>query len=642
MLSTIRDKTQGLLAMIVIGLIAIPFAFWGIDSYFDNNTSGAVAEVNGAEIGAERYREAFNQRVRAMQQMMGGRVDARLFNDPGFKRQVLESLVDEVLVVQAAQDAGYRISDLQLSKEISTIPQFQREGRFDLAHYQEVLRSAGYTSARFEQGMRQDLLAQQFSGGYADTAAVGTEDVNALVRLEAQQREYRYVLFPAARYVATAKVPESAVAEYYESHPDEFKTVERVKLQYVRLGIDQLKADVAISDDELRTAYDDEIARFSTPEERRASHILIDVPPNADTATQAAALKRAEELYARARKGEDFAKLAREYSKDPGSAAKGGDLGFSQRGAFVKEFEDVLFAMKLGDISKPVKTQYGFHVIKATAIKPGTRKPLAAVKGELEQQLRQRKAEERFYELSERLNDLLYEQPDSLNPAAQALGLKVEQTDWVARGTNTGLFANPRVAEAAFSADVLQQKRNSEAIEAAPNAVIALRVLEHQPAVARPLSEVRERIVAKLKREQAREQATKAGEAALAQLKGGSALPAVAQSAGLGVTGPRVDTRQPAAKVDARLLAAVFAAPRPGDKPGDNKASVGGVALGEEGYAVYEVLNVRDGDPAKADAGTRQRAEQNLKRRFGAEFYRAYIADLRRDADVKTFPDRLN
>jgi len=641
MLSTIREKTQGLFATIVIVIIGVPFALWGINSYFENNASNAVAEVNGVEIGDQRYREAFDQRARAMQQMMGGRVDARLFSDPGFKRQVLESLVDEVLVVQAAQDAGYRIGDSQLSAEIATIPQFQSEGRFDPARYQEALRNAGYTSARFEQGMRQDLLAQQFGAGFGETAAIGVEDVNALIRVEAQQREYRFVLFPAARYVANAQVPDSTVTEYFESHPDEFKTTERVKLQYVRLGIDQLKADANVSEDELRAAYEDEVGRFSTPEERRASHILIELPPNADAATQAAAQKRAEELYARARKGEDFAKLARAYSKDPGSATKGGDLGFSRRGAFVKEFEDALFAMQTGDISKPVKTQYGYHIIKLTAVKPGTRKPLAAVKGEIEQQVRQRKAEERFYELSERLNDLLYEQPDSLQPAAQALGLKVEQSDWLARGTNAGILADPRVAEAAFSPEVLQQKRNSDAIEAGPNAVIALRVAEHQPAVVRPLSEVREQIVAKLKREQARDQATKAGEAALAQLKDGGHLSAVAQGAGLQPSGLQTSTRQPAktnAGTDPRLLAAVFAAPR----PADNKASIGGVALGNDGYAVYEVVNVRDGDPAKAEAGVRQRAEQNLKRRFGAEFYRAYIADLRRAANVKTYPDRLN
>ena len=641
MLSTIREKTQGLFATIVIVIIGVPFALWGINSYFENNASNAVAEVNGAEIGAERYREAFNQRARAMQQMMGGRVDARLFSDPGFKRQVLDSLVDEVLVVQAAQDAGYRVGDVQLSEEIATIPQFQREGRFDPARYQEALRSAGYTSARFEQGMRQDLLAQQFGAGFSETAAIGTDDVNALIRVEAQQREFRFLLFPAVRYVANAQVPESAVTEYYEAHPDEFKTVEQVKLQYLRLGTDQLKAEVNISEDELRAAYDDEAARFSTPEERRASHILVELPPNADAATQAAAQKRAEELYARARKGEDFAKLAREHSKDPGSAAKGGDLGFSQRGAFVKEFEDTLFAMQAGDISKPVKTQYGYHIIKLTAIKPGTRKPLVAVKGEIEQQLRQRKAEERFYELSERLNDLLYEQPDSLQPAAQALGLKVEQSDWLARGTNAGILANPRVAEAAFSPEVLQQKRNSDAIEAGPNAVIALRVAEHQPAIVRPLAEVRAQILAKLKREQAREQATKAGEAALAQLKAGGQLAAVAKGSGLQPSGAYTSTRQPAkpnAGVDGRLLAAVFAAPR----PADNKAAAGGVALGDEGYAVFEILNVRDGDPAKVDANTRQRAEQNLRRRFGAEFYRAHVADLRRAANVKTYPDRLN
>lgn len=642
MLTTIREKIQGLLATIVIALIAIPFAFWGIDSYFDNNASNTVAEVNGAPISAERYREAFDQRVRAMQQMMGGRVDARLFNDPGFKRQVLESLVDEVLVVQAAQDAGYRISDAQLSEEVATIPQFQRDGRFDSAQYQAALRNAGYTSARFEQGMRQDLLAQQFGGGYGETAVVGAEQVNALIKMEDQQREYRYVLFPSTRYLAKAQVPESAIAEYYQSHPDEFKTVERVRLQYVRLSVDQLKAEVNVSEDELRAAYDDEGARFATAEERRASHILIEVPPNADAATQAAAQKRADELYARARKGEDFAKLAREYSKDSGSAAKGGDLGFSPRGAFVKEFEDTLFAMKPGEISKPVKTQYGFHIIKLTAVKPGTRKPLAEAKVELEQQLRQRKAEERFYELSERLNDLLYEQPDSLQPAAQALGLKIEQTDWLARGSNTGLFTNPRIAETAFSAEILQQKRNSDAIEAGPNSVIALRVLEHQPAVVRPLPEVREQITAKLKREQARDEAIKAGEAALAQLKSGSALPMIAKGAGMPLAGAQTSTRQPAKAgaraADARLVAALFAAPR----PSANKPSAGGVALGDEGYAVYEVLSVRDGDVAKADAGVRQRAEQNLKRRFGAEFYRAYMTDLRRAANVETYPDRLN
>ena len=629
MLSTIREKVQGWFATVILVIIGVPFALWGIDSYFQGEGNRPVAEVDGIPIDAGVYRNALERQRQNMRQFLGNNVDARLLDSPAFKTRVVEGLVEQTLLQRYAQDYGFAVADADLGRAIRAIPEFHENGAFDTGRYQALLRSNGLTVSTFERNMREDLMAAQVRGGF--TQAIVTEaDIERVGALLAERRTVTVATFTPQQLLANIAVGAEDIDRYYQAHLDEFKLPEQVRVAYIELSADEIAAQISVGEDELRALYNDEAARFISQEQRRASHILIPAAPDASPEQAEQALKKAQDIRAAVVAGEDFAAAARKHSQDPGSAAKGGDLGFSARGAFVKEFETALYGLKKGEISAPIKTQYGYHIIKLVDIKPEVRKPFAQVRAELEKSLRQRKAEERFFELSQSLQNALYEHPDSLEPAAKAMGLKIQQSDWFSRQGGAGIAQHRPVVDAAFAPEVLAQQRNSDAIEIAPTRFVAVRVVERQPARQRPLAEVQAQVTAAVRRERAAQAAQQRGEALLAEVQKGTDLSAAAKKHGASLSAATDIGRQERGKLSPPVITAAFKAPRPSGRP-----VYTGVNLGAEGYAVVSVSAVKTAAPDKAQA------RQILEQYRGQDMYTAMLANLRETKKVTIYSDRL-
>ena len=431
MLTTIREKTQGWIAAIILGLVTIPFALWGINTYFEGGGRLNVAEVNGVDISVETYKRSIEDQRRSIQKMLGRAFDPRQFDTPEFRQRVLDGLIDETLFAMDVEKHGYRISDAELSRKIRFAPQFQRDGQFDPKLYEALLRNAGLDVTGFEARLRRDELVRQAESGYAQSAILMPADIQTLLRLQTQQREATVAALKPAQLRARVKITAQAIEQEYSANAERYKTLERVRIAYIRLAATDLAKDLRVSEDEARKVMRETAASAAGKEERRASHILIKLPQSADAQTEKVAMANAQDLRAQLVAGADFATLARKYSADPGSATKGGDLGFVGRGALAKEFEQSLFALKKpGELSAPVRTSYGLHIIKLTGVKSAPTAP-ALSRAKVEAEIRSRKAEERFFELSEKFQNLVYEQSDSLKPAAELLRLKVETSGWV-------------------------------------------------------------------------------------------------------------------------------------------------------------------------------------------------------------------
>ncbi len=628
MLAKIREKTQSIFAIFLLVLFLIPFALWGTYSYFESVSREAVAEVNGMEIGLQAYRQA-------LEQLRDPR-NPRLLEDPAIKQLVVEGLIDQVLLVQAARDSGYRIGDERLARSIRELPYFQRNGRFDQKLYEELLRREGIGVQEFESRHRGEQIAAQVRDGLVESAVVTEDDLQSVIRLLRQQREVAQVLISVERFLAGLPVTAKEIEQYYRDNSERFRVPEEVRIEYLQLSVPKLASGLTIEENELRRAYEQEADRYVIPEQRHAAHILAMLSEQATAQDVEKARARIEALARRARAGEDFGVLARKHSDDADSAGRGGDLGTIRRGILPPELEAIVYALKPGEISGPVRTAYGYHLVKLIDYTPERRRPFEAVRKEIEQRLRRRKAEERFYESVEQLRNLAYEQPDSLEPAARALGLKIERSQWFTRAGGQGLEMHPRVVEAAFHPEVLEERRNSDVIELDADTALVLRVTDHRPARLEPLEAVRARIERELRRRKAEEAARALGERLLAQLEQGAAFAAMAKKHGLVYQPPRLFTRETPG-LDPRLLEAVFRAPRPA--PG--RTAYGGVLLGEKGYVLYALSRVIEPDPAKADTTARERARRLLLSRRGAEYYSYYRLRLRQLAEVEIYKDRL-
>jgi peptidyl-prolyl cis-trans isomerase D len=629
MLLAIRDKTQGIIATIILGLVIIPFALWGTYSYFEGGSDINVAEVDGIEISQQTYRITFDR-------LLASNINPAILQSPEFKRQVLDGLIDQTLLVRNGIERGYRIGDAELARFIRETPQFQRQGQFDPLLYEAALRREGTSEQSFEQRLRALQIAGQIQTGLTQSAILLPADREALIRLWSEQREFDYVVVGRARFISGVRVTEDAIKEYYDSHPAEFKTPEQVRVEYLELSLVDLASDFEPSEAVLRQAYEEEQGRFLTPEQRRVSHILFEVPTDAKQEDLDRVLQKARDIEKQLRGGADFAALAKEHSADSGTAANGGDLGFVTQGALPRELEQAVAKLKVGEITAPVKTSYGYHIVKLTEYTAATGKSFEQASDELKQLVRRRRAEEAFYQKVEELSNLVYEHPDSLAPAAETLDLKPQQSDWFSREGGEGIAANPKVVEAAFSLDVLHESRNSEAIELGADKLVALRVIGHRDAARKPLDDVRAQIRTLLQKRQATAEANALGGKIYADLLGGQSLEQLAKANGLNFERAQISRINPK-QVNRQVIAAVFEAPRPqGDTP-----VYGEVDLGGAGRAVFMLKSVTTATTTKADDALVRRVESALQQRFGAEQYRDYLVRLRETADIKVFPDKL-
>jgi peptidyl-prolyl cis-trans isomerase D len=637
MLTTIREKTQGWIAAIILGLVTIPFALWGINTYFESGGRLNVAEVNGVDISVTTYRRALEDQRRSLQQMLGRAADPRLFDTPEFHQRVLDGLIDEVLISVDIEARGYRVSDAELSRQIRLSPQFQRDGQFDPKLYAALLRNAGLDVAGFEARLRRDVLVRQAESGYAQSAIVTSADLQALLKLQAQQREAAVAVLKPVRLRDRVKISAQAVEQEYTANAERYQSPERVRIEYIRLDAADLAKNIQVSEDEVRKAMAEGAASAAGKEERRASHILIKLPQGADAQAEKAAMAKAQALRAQLLAGADFATLARKNSEDPGSAAQGGDLGFVSRGTLVKEFEQTLFALKKpGELSAPVRTTYGLHLIKLTGVKAAPSAP-ATTRAKVEAEIRARKAEERFFELSEKFHNLVYEQTDSLKPAAEVLGLKIETSGWFTRaGGGSGLVAQPKVIEAAFDPEVLTQGHNSNTLELDRNTLVALRIAAHEPRSQRPLAEVHSEIEKTLLASALQAEAEHLAQEALGKLRAGESFEAMARQYGMDSQATRLFTRK-AAGADAQLLAALFKTGYPeGGKP-----VYGSAVLGDGAIAVFAVKHVTEPEKPVTVGAEADALRKQVEARRGREYLESYLGGLRQQAKIKVYKDQL-
>ena len=626
MLQSIRDRLTGPIVWFVVGLIAIPFAFWGIDSFRTDGGDPTVVKVGDQKITQAQLRQTYEQRYQQYRSLLGESFRADLFDENRFRQLTLDDMVQESALRQFAQSQGYRASDASLRDFLTSVPAFQKDGKFSAQTYRELLERQGLQPEPYEAQLRESLAIDQLRSGVQTTSFVSPDEAWAAYRLEKQARRIAVLKVTATGYRDAVQVSDAQIAERYERDKSQFQAPERLKLAYVELDRNKLSAVEAPAVEVLQAIYDAEKeARFTSVEERRASHILIGFG-----ADKAAAKGKAEKLLTESRGGGDFKALAGQHSEDPGSKAQGGDLGWVRRGAMVPNFEEALFKMKSGEIVGPVETEFGWHVIRMDEIKaPQTRAfENADVQTELLEAYRNREGEKRFQELSTKLEQLAFENT-SLEPVAEALGAKIQLTEWFTRVGGPGIAEIDAVRQAAFSAEILQDGENSKPIAASADALIVLRKSEYEPARQLTLDEVKDRVRGALVEEGAAVLAKQSADAILAEVRAGKTLAEVALARQLALQFEGEATRD-LQTLDGPVLDAVFRLPQV--ELGTLRSEV--VANGAGDLSVVVMSEVIDPPrPSDTKALDEYRA-QFSERMAGAEFT-AYRKAIERKVEVQ-------
>lgn len=608
------------LVQVVLALIVLPFALWGVDSYQKSGNVAALAKVNGEKIGQQEFDYAMEQQRKRIREMAGSNFDPAIFDKPEIKHSVLDGLVTQHLLFAEARSAGLVVSDELMAQMIASVEAFQKDGKFDKQKYEAALGAQGMTPATFEHRVRQDLMTRQLTDAFAQNGYAAQATAERLIRLNEQQRVVSVAKLELEALKNQAKVDDAAIKDYYEKNPQEFHVPERAKVEYVTLSVDSLMAQVTATDEGIKAYYDEHLNEFGTQEQRQAAHILIALSKQASDAEKQAAKSKAEQVLQQVRQTPGkFAALAKQYSQDPGSASNGGDLGMFGRGAMVKPFEEAVFSLKVDEVSGLVQSDFGLHIIKLVAIKPSSTRALSEVKGLIAQRIKLQHAGDKFAELAEKFSNAVYEQSDSLKPAAELANTAVHGGVWVSKGQSATEPWNEKALQAVFSEDVLKNKRNTTAIEVAPNTLLAARVTEYQAATVRPLSEVAEDVRKNLQRQQVLQAAAQQGKTLLGQLQGGEKVQVTWKAA-------QSITRAQHADLNQTLAQLLFRA-----DIGKLPAYVG-VEDAQQGYVIARIDEVKE--VAAIEAGKLNRYAQQIRQITGEELLKAYLADTKKRADI--------
>jgi peptidyl-prolyl cis-trans isomerase D len=608
------------LMQLMLAIIVLPFAFFGIESYFQKGSGGdAVATVGDYKVTQGEFEMALRERQEMLQRMSGGRVDPAMLDSTELRASVVDNLVQQRLLMDRAVRAGLVITDRQVQDIVGNVEAFRENGKFSYARYEELLKGQGMTPVIFEQRMRQDLLVDHVTHPYTASAFVSRAEAALLQRITDQQREISHVVLGADRFMPQVKLDADAAKKYYDGHQDEFRVPEQVRIEFVTLSADGLVAQIQPAAADVRKAYDENLKRFEVKEARQASHILITADASPEAKKKAKA--RADELYAQLKKNpKDFAELAKKNSQDPGSATNGGDLGFFERGAMVKSFDDAVFSMKTGEISAPVESEFGYHIIRLTAVRGGKGKTFEEARPEIEAELKKQLAGRKFAEMAEAFSNTLFEQSDSLKAASDLVKAAPQKSGWIARNSgDSTTLGNQKLLRAVFSEDVLKNKRNTEAIEVAPGVLIGARVAEHKPAAIQPFDQISGALVKKLTLQQATQLAAQDGRAKLEALKQGKGAE-VAWSAPLlaGRGDPKgipVEVLRQAFKADVSKLPAYAGA-----------EAAGG------GYTLVRISKVQEATEGAKDK--QNTIAQTLRQVAGQAELAAYLASLKQKTEV--------
>ena len=636
MLTAIREGSKGWISGIIIGLIVLTFSLWGISSYLEGGAQVPVATVNGDEIDLYSYQNELSRQRQMLTSQFGSSITPEMMESLGLQQRVLDNLIDSRLLSQYTRDENYRVSDEQLARRIRESDMFLTDGRFDQELYQRILAANGMTPQGFEAAERQNGINQQLASAISDSAFVVDSEVDRLLTLQNQSRTAQYVLIPGDLYQEEFEVSEAEARAEYEENLDRYETPARMRVEYVDLSVDQLAAELTPSEDEIAQTYERIKGRLRSAEVRKASHILLTVDADADEATRADALARAQSIMGEAEAGADFAELANQHSEDPGSASSGGDLGVINRGQMVQPFEDAVFDMAPDEVRGPVETQFGYHIIKLTELQPEQQQSLDDAREEVVEEARRAAAEALFSDLVEPFDNLIFEQPESLLPVADETGLPVQTSGWFSRDEGSGIAEDPAIRAAAFSEDVLDEGLNSPSIEIGFDRIVALRKLEFEPAAPRPFETVRAEIVDTIKLERSREKVEETAKQSLSELTHLASWDImVAKNEWMAE-----DLPERKAQVLPRLAPladSVFSEPVPtGEQP-----VYGYTVLADGDAAIYALTEVAAGDPAAIDQSMRARLRQQLSSRDGESVYRGFVTQLRDSAEIVIHEEQL-
>ncbi|MDH4191724.1 MAG: SurA N-terminal domain-containing protein [Betaproteobacteria bacterium] len=621
------------LIQILLVLIAVPFAFFGLDSFTSTMFRGGdeVAKVDGVAVSQREFADALRQHQDRLRAMFGAGVDVSEMDTAETRQLLVESLIDQKLLANTALKAHLAGSDDALRELIASIPAFQSDGKFSKVMYESQLRAQGMEPTYFEAQMRRDMGTSQLTGSISEFVIVSRGVAQRLASLENEAREVSEVILGPQPYLTRVTIDDAKAKAHYDANPADFRLAERLKVEYVSFSATDLERAEGVSEKELREAYQARVARRGDSDQRRASHILIAVPSDAKDDARKAAREKAETILAELRKApERFAQLAKKHSQDPGSAENGGDLGFFGSGMMVKAFEETAFGLKkVGEISNVVESEFGYHVIRLTGIKGSKAPGLDQLSGELRAEIKRQKSVKKFAQEGGVFKDMVYEQPDSLMPAAEQFKLAVRHSGWIAKTASAaelGPLANAKVLGALFSAESIRTRRNIDAVEVSPNTLLAARVVDYQPAAQRPFDEVKGEILALLRKREA---------AGLARAEGAAKLEQLMKGDGAGLKwgksrvvsrrdtkGIRADAMQRIVGVDARKLPAYV-----------------GADLGDGGYALYRVEKVLPETPRTSEQA--KVALARTERMAGRSQYAAFLANLRAGADVKIYKELL-
>ncbi len=611
MFDAVRNNKR--IVQVFLALITLPFAFFGVDSYMRNAGSGGdVASIGDMKITQQQFQQTLREQQDRLRTQLGDKFDPKMLENPEARKAILDDLINQRLLLVEARKKHMVASNEAIRQAISGIDTFKVDGKFSSERYEAALRAQGMSPAGFEAQLRQDLTLQHLAGAIGQSGLVARTVADRLLALQTEKRDVAEYRLSLDGYLGKVKLADDASKKFYDANAKQFETPEQAKADYVVLSMDAIAAQLAVTDAEIKSWYDSHKDRYVQPEERRASHILI----ASEKLGKDKAKTKAEALLAEIRKTPTaFAELAKKNSDDPGSASKGGDLGYFGRGTMVKSFEDAAQSLKEGEISGVVESDFGFHIIKLTGIHAAKEKPLADVRSEIEAELKKSAGSRKFAEAAEAFSNMVYEQSDSLKPVADKFKLTIQHTDWLGRQANpaNGTMGNEKILAALFSDEAVKNKRNTEAVEIAPNTLVAARIAEYKPKALQPFDSVKSSIENLLKHKEAQVLASKDGEARLEALKKGDDK--------LTWGSAKTVSRMDASQLPPTAAQSVFRMDT-GKLP-----SYTGVELPGTGYALYKLIKVEAGD--KLDDARKLGMLKQLGNMAAQEDIQLYLAALR-------------
>ena len=635
MLQDIRDSASSWVAYIIIGLLVLSFAMWGIQEYFGGGAAPPVATINGNDITQSAFNQQVQQRKQMLQSVLGDNYQQQYPDESMVRQQVIQDMVRTELLRQEVGKAGFRISDASLSKRIQQIPQFQQDGKFDPILYQRLLESQRYNKAQWENELREQDKLRQFENSLAASSFIPKAELQRFQKISEQTRDFKYAVVTVKPETIT--VGDAEIDAYYNDNKQFYKTSEQVKLAYVELKEEDLADSISVSEADAQLIYDSQIERYQTAQLRKARHIMFKVPNGlgADAIEWDQAIEKAEGIIKQLEDGAAFAELAEKNSEDTLSAQKGGAMGFIAPGDFTsKALEDALFKLDIGAYSKPIRTDQGVQIVQLDEIHASEQKPFEDVREQIINERKSQVAQERFIEVADEIANLVVEQPDDLLEVSESFDLEIKQTDLLTVTSNDGIFAYPKVRTLAFSEDVLTENLNSELIEVADGHVITMRLVEHKPSEQKPVSTVKDEIKNLVTVRKAAEATSEQGKNLFVKMQNGTTIDSIAAENSLELISygalRRDDNRVPHG-----LSQHAFAM----SHPAEGESVMDGLAQADGSFALIELLSVTPGSEELDDA---KYQELSQRVNYGRREFSAVIDDIQEGGEVIVFEDQVS